>query len=83
MTASDGDPDTEARLHLLRAQSAAIDGQARHREARPSPVKRLAAWLTRRHAQHDHNVEVRASRRRWRTRRRDNQDWQKHHGGSP
>ena len=51
-----------------------------------SPVTlraRLAAWLAGEGVKHDHDAEVRASRRRWRTRQRDSASWRRHHGGSP
>ena len=74
----DLDPDTTAELRRLRAQVSAAQSPQQ-----PGTAKRLLAWLTRKDAQHDHNAEVRASRRRWYARRRDNQDWQRHHGGAP
>jgi hypothetical protein len=73
------DPDTAAELRLRRAQADAIAGEPRQ----ASVVKRLIAWLARKDAQHDHDAEVRASRRRWRIRKRDSANWRRHHGGSP
>ena len=92
-------PDaTAAELRLIRAEIAAIRQQViREQETReqvpwtppahPQPhvslPARLAAWLNRKDTEHDHNAAGRASRRRWRTRRRDDRDWQRHHGGHP
>jgi hypothetical protein len=72
----DLDPDTAAELRLQRARAAGTPQQ-------DGITKRLLAWLARKDAQHDRNAGVRASRRRWRTRRRDSEDWKRHHGGSP
>ena len=76
----DLDPDTAAEQRRLLAQVDAMTGVS---PQRPSVVKRLRAWLARKDAAHDHNAGVRASRRRWRARRRDDRNWQRHHGGAP
>ena len=93
------DADTAAELRRVRAEIDAIrqqvirEQETREHHAPPLPPvlaappvtlrSRLAAWLAGESARHDHNAEVRASRRRWRIRRRDSRNWQRHHGGSP
>ena len=72
------DPDTAAELRLQRARA-----DAAGTPQRDGVVKRLITWLARKDAEHDHAAGVRASRRRWRSRRRDSDDWKRHHGGAP
>lgn len=97
MDPGDLTPDTAAELRRVRAEIDAIrqqvirEQETREHHALPPvlaapPVtlrSRLAAWLAGESARHDHNVKVRASRRRWRTRKRDSANWRRHHGGSP
>ena len=49
----------------------------------PDPDTAAELRLAKKDARHDHDAGVRASRRRWRTRRRDSEDLKRHHGGSP
>jgi hypothetical protein len=83
-----------AEIDAIRKQVVREQETREHRHAPPDapdtlpapPVTlraRLAAWLAGESARHDHNAEVRASRRRWRIRRRDSESWKRHHGGSP